>query len=808
MKPIILKSATLLLIALIACSASAYDFKAGNLCYNINSDGKTVTVTYQNETAPRYTGLTGALNIPTSVKNGSKTYSVTAIGENAFEDCAGITSLNIPNSVTSVAFKAFWSCTAITTVTVGNSARSWGDYVFAYCSGLTTINWNVPDGVSFTFGGGTGMLSYGNPFYHTGNVKTVVFGNNVKRIPACFCRNFGKLTSVTIPSSVTYIGTWAFAYCNSLPKVTLPAAVDTIGYGAFTGCENLSSLTIPNSVTYIGNEAFTRTAWFNNQPDGVVYAGNMAYSYKGTMPANTAITLKDNCIGLACQAFANQKNLKTITLGKNIKHFNWNGSTFKGCTGLTTVNWNVTDCDNFSNSNKPFADCTGITTFNFGNTVKRIPEYLCYSLSNLTKVSIGKAVTGIGSYAFGRCEALTRVDISDAAAWCNIDFGSNGANNPLYYAHNLYLNGSKVNNFVVPGTVTDIKPLTFYGGSGLTGVTIPSSVKSIGQNAFAQCTELTRVDISDAAAWCNIDFGNTSGNPLYYAHNLYLNGSKVNNFVVPGTVTDIKPLTFYGGSGLTGVTIPSSVKSIGQDAFAQCTGLTRVDCSDLVSWLNIDFDGSYSNPLYFAKCLYVGGEQLSNLVIPATINKIKPYAFYNCKNLTSLTIPEGVSTIGRSAFYSCSDLTSASIPASVTVLGDHAFRGCNALSTMVTRITRPQDLDYQTNSNNMWHFNGVPSSCTLYVPAGSLEYYNVQAWDNKRNPWVFSVKPTFGTITEFVEGDINFDGVISVADVSEVYSFIIGGNGIEALCDLNVDGVVNASDVSSLYDRILTSPNE
>ncbi len=724
MKPIILKSVTLLLATLIACSASAYDFKAGNLCYNINSDGKTVTVTYQNETAPRYTGLTGALNIPTSVKNGSKTYSVTAIGENAFEDCAGITSLNIPNSVTSVAFKAFWSCTAITTVTVGNSARSWGDYVFAYCTGLTTINWNVPDGVSFTFGGGTGLLSYGNPFYHAYNIKTVVFGNNVKRIPACFCRNFEKLTSVTIPSSVTYIGFWAFAYCNSLPKVTLPAAVDTIGYGAFTGCENLSSLTIPNSVTYIGNEAFTRTAWFNNQPDGVVYAGNMAYSYKGTMPANTAITLKDNCIGLACQAFANQKNLKTITLGKNIKHFNWNGSTFKGCTGLTTVNWNVTDCDNFSNSNKPFADCTGITTFNFGNTVKRIPEYLCYSLSNLTQVSIGKAVTGIGAYAFGRCEALTRVDISDAAAWCNIDFGSTG------------------------------------------------------------------------------------GNPLYYAHNLYLNGSKVNNFVVPGTVTDIKPRTFYGGSGLTGVTIPSSVKSIGQNAFAQCTELTRVDCSDLVSWLNIDFDGSYSNPLYFAKCLYVDGKPLSNLVIPATINTIKPYAFYNCKNLTSLTIPEGVSTIGNSAFFSCTGLTSASIPASVTVLGDHAFHGCNALSTMVTRITRPQDLDYQTNSNNMWHFNGVPSSCTLYVPAGSLEYYNVQAWDNKRNPWVFSVKPTFGTITEFVEGDINFDGVISVADVSEVYSFIIGGNGIEALCDLNVDGVVNASDVSSLYDRILTSPNE
>ncbi len=114
--------------------------------------------------------------------------------------------------------------------------------------------------------------------------------------------------TVNIPSTVTYDGTtysvtsisdYAFYECRGLTSVTIPSSVTTIGYGAFSGCRGLTSVTIPSSVTIIGGGAFYGTAWFDNQPDGIVYAGLVAYRYKGTMPNNTSITIEDGTLGIA-----------------------------------------------------------------------------------------------------------------------------------------------------------------------------------------------------------------------------------------------------------------------------------------------------------------------------------------------------------------------------------------------------------------------------------------------------------------------------------------------------------------------------
>ena len=755
--PLTIIALTLALVA--PLSAGAYDFKSGGLCYNINSDGKSVTVTYENENAPRYTNLNGALNLPTSVKNGGKTYSVTTIGNNAFAGCTGITSLNIPNSITAVGDYAFRDCEGIATVTVGNSARSWGDYVFLYCSGLTTINWNVPDGVSFTIGGGTGLLPYGNPFYQAYNIKTVVFGNNVKRIPSCFCRNFSNLTSVTIPSSVTNIGTWAFAYCKSLQKVTIPAAVDSIGYEAFRGCENLATLTIPTSLTYIGNGAFYGTAWFNNQPDGVVYAGNMAYGYKGTMPANTSITLKDNCIGLACKAFASQTNLKSITLNKNIKYFNWNGSTFDGCTGLTTVNWNVESCDDFTSGTTPFKGLTGITNFNFGNSVKYIPAFLCYGLSGITAVNIPKSVTEVGNDAFYNCYGMTRVNISDLAAFCNINFRSTSSS-PVLYGNNLYLNGTLVTNLVIPSTVTSVNGYAFRKCTSITELTIPKSVTTVGNYAFELCSGLKKV------TW-NVTAGNDYQQSFYSPfHGL----SGINTFIFGNNVMRIPAYLCYDITGMTQVAIPSSVTEIGRGAFGYNNGLTRVDISDLTAWLNIDFLSNTSNPLYCGKNLYLGDNKVTYLAIPSDVNAIKKFAFYCCESITSASIPASVSTIDNTAFSNCANL-----------------------STVVSRIDTPQNITYGTNV-----FKGIPAASTLYVPFATADDYSLAQYGETANPWL-----AFGHVTEWSDGDVNLDGAVSVGDVSAIYAFIINGEGNAALCDLNNDGAVNMSDVSALYSIIL-----
>ena len=195
-------------------------------------------------------------------------------------------------------------------------------------------------------------------------------------------------------------------------------------------------------------------------------------------------------------------------------------------------------------------------------------------------------------------------------------------------------------------SVTSIGDKAFYYCSGLTSITIPNSVTSIGDYAFFNCSGLKEVHISDLSAWCNIDFYKSDSNPLYYAHNLYLNGELVTELVIPNGVTSIGDCAFYNCSGLTSVTIPNSVTSIGEDAFSGCSSLTSV-------------------------------------TIPNSVTSIGWYAFSGCDGLTSITIPNSVTSIGNQAFSGCDGLTSITIPNSVTSIGYIAFWGCSGLTSVV-----------------------------------------------------------------------------------------------------------------------------
>ncbi len=486
----LLRFSIMLLAILLPAIATAHDFEVDGIYYKIN--GNEAAVTFKGQYDYSYPNeYSGSVVIPASVTYKGTTYPITSIGDKAFYECTGLTSVDIPNSVTSIGDLAFVGCSGLTSIDIPNSVTKIGDGAFKRCTGLTSM-----------------VVESGNPKYDSrNNCNAIIETDNNKLIVGC--------KNTTIPNSVTKIGDDAFFDCTGLTSIIIPNSVTEIGGGAFHGCTGLISIDIPNSVTEISGSAFEYCAGLTGIviPNSVTEIGDYAfYQCAGLTSVNipnsvTAIGYDafHGCIGLTSivvesgnQRYDSRNNCNAIVETTNNKLiFGCNNTiipnsvteigsyAFDGFTGLTGI---VIPNSVTAIGENAFDGCTGLTSIVIPNSVTAIGEYAFRGCTGLTSIDISNSVTEIGRGAFVDCAGLTSIVVERG----NPRYDSrNNCNAIIETASNKLIFGC--NNTIIPNLVTQIGGGAFKGCTGLTSINIPNSVTSIGYYAFAWCPGLTDV---------------------------------------------------------------------------------------------------------------------------------------------------------------------------------------------------------------------------------------------------------------------------------------------------------------------------
>ncbi len=227
-----------------------------------------------------------------------------------------------------------------------------------------------------------------------------------------------------IPANVATIGSFAFYNCPDLESVVIPNSVTSIEKYAFSGCYNLISLEIPNSVTSIGESAFEGTAWYNNQPDGVVYLDNYLLGYKGTMPSNTSIEIKEGTLLIADYAFSGCSGLTSLVIGNGVTSIG--NFAFKGCSGLTSV---VIPNSVTSIGDKAFYYCSGLTSVVIPNSVVSIRDSAFSYCDNLNSITSLNPIPPLIPYnAFSNYDATLYVPFGAKTAYSEAEYWKNFTN--------------------------------------------------------------------------------------------------------------------------------------------------------------------------------------------------------------------------------------------------------------------------------------------------------------------------------------------------------------------------------------------
>ena len=644
---------------------------------------------------------------------------VTSIGDYAFADCSGMTSVIIPNSVTTIGDYAFYNCSSLTSVIIPSSVTSISEFrAFYNCRGLEsvtvhhttplaiyngTFSWWDRDNYTDQKTSATLYVPVGTKTLYEAadgwkEFKNIAEDESIKVSPYKVGDKFifdgvtYKVTSIDPLEVQVGNGDSSFgsiAIENSIEGAfEIPASVTAIdgntysvtaiSKSAFSGCSGMTSVTIPSSVVTIaggfdfGGSAFVGGAFENCGlttliiPSSVTSIGGGAFAGCSNLVSivveegNAVYDSRDNC-----NAIIEKENNRLIAGCKNTKIPD-------GLIGITVG---------------AFFGCKGLTSMDIPNSVTYISDYAFYGCNELTSLNISENVTSIGTQAFAYCSGLTSVTIPESVKtiWHDAFYGCSG----LVSASIL----SKSMNRFGPHTYTDRYVGVFGKCDNLTTVTVCSeepfdiggSFLDNSANAtlyvpkgsieayaaaeywkdFKEIKEIGSDNIvfADAAvkALCVANWDTDGDGELNYGEAAAVKGRLGGVFSNNKEIISFNEFEYFTG-----------VSTLGYEEFSGCSSLTSVIIPNSVTSL-----GFYA----FQDC-----SSLTSIEIPNTVISIESGAFRNCKGLTSIEIPNSVTTIYFGAFQNCSSLTSITIPNSVTGIGQLVFSGCDNLSSLAVEL--------------------------------------------------------------------------------------------------------------------------
>ena len=708
--------------------------------------------------ASAFAGCTGLSTITLPV-------GVTAIGEGAFAGCTSLMGISLPEAVTSLGPKAFMDCSGMSQITFPGSAIAIGEDAFMGCTSLERVDaatlaaWC---GTYFANGCANPLSTAARLHVDDTLVTELVIPEGLTTISSYAFYGGSSFTSVTFPKSLTKVGQSAFAGCDNLARVNaadvgswcriqfvdtlanplcivkhlcvggqevteleIPEGVTSIGDYAFNRATSLISVSIPSTAQTIGKRAFYGTAMdeiFCLASTPPEMNGSQAFSASEYQNAFLRVP------GTSRERYRSDERWGQFANILPVKpDFEVDGFTYAhledNCVEISYVKPAILD------SLMVIPDT--ITYKDVQYTVTSIGAGVFYGRNMIVEVDIPATIRSIGEDAFKECTHLQRVNLHDIGAWCGVEL-ANEYSNPVTVASDMTVDGVRVTSLIIPDGVTAVNDRAFDRCNQLRDVYLPASMASIGSRAFANISLYNVICISAEPPVVK----NSNAFTNYYNATLYVLESALEAYqnhdiwkrfrvketiandieqdgmfysliddrrvslsyvaatstgrgvVIPATiirdgvqytVAGIGPRAFKNRKDIVSIDIPTTVTTIGQDAFYGCDSLRQVNIHDVVAWSQMDIAGISASPLSCSHHLYLDGKEVTEVILPDNITRVGNYAFSSCYGLKTVSLGNGVRNIGAGAFVSCLYMDSLSVGRAVREIGGKAFGGCRGL---------------------------------------------------------------------------------------------------------------------------------